>query len=681
MSLNNGSINNEYANDGSLVIYKNKMKKPEPERSLANAPTSKKIGFISAIMIVIGSSVGAGIFFKSSKVLEYSGANLYWAIFAWVVAAFAVICMALALIEIASARNDNLSLIGWCKEFNGKYIYKGCKYFMTFIYLPLTFFFMPIYVIVSLQDALAGFGVNNSFNTANDWAIWMVIVLVISVYFIFVCGLSSKATNIQNWIITSLKFIPLAVVAILGFVLAAMPVTDATGTVISGGINNTDAPEWWNNKAVDFFNLTPGFGIFGAMAAIFFAFDGFYVTAGLQSEMKEPKKTPKAIFIGLVIVTIIYLTIAISMSLGSAGGSFYSFQDWLKSKNVSWLFGVINILIAVGVLGIINGFGAWAPRFVEDLVQEGELVVPTKSLVLLNKPRPWLGTLYTCALSIPAIIIFCTIGGLGYFPGGYAGAYDGAGFSSQAKLINFADLMATWVSLFAFGFIAFAIFGGLMNRKTNRVQTEQNKYFKFTGWASFILVSFSLLLSVIQPFVNTGLVGHQIGLSDTDLTNLINNSNDPNWSVQDYRLSLNDSLTGNILLCVILFTFAGICFGPVLIEEKSANKRYNRLETLRNLINHDNEICTKAKTAIMQNNMNDFANVLKTNFNVNDNDANYVATKLVAFSKYKYLMQVDSSFNFKKEALWSLDKQIELTSICIDNYNNKHWYFVRKAPH
>lgn len=632
--------------------YVQKGKIPEPTKSLANAPTSKKIGFISAISIVIGSSVGAGIFFKSSTVLAYSGSNLFWAIFAWIVAAFAVICMALALIEIASARNDNLSLIGWCKEFNGKYIYKGCKYFMTFVYLPLTFFFMPIYVIVSLQDALAGFGVNNNFNTSNDWAIWMVVVLLISVYFIFVCGLSSKATNIQNWIITSLKFIPLVVVAILGFVLAALPIKDASGAITSGGVNNIDSPTWWNGSATNFFELSPGFGIFGAMAAIFFAFDGFYVTAGLQSEMREPKKTPKAIFIGLSIVTVIYLTIAISMSLGSAGGSFYSFQDWLSSKGVSWLFGVINILIAVGVLGIINGFAAWSARFVEDLVNEGELVVPTKSLLLLNQPKPWLGTLYTLVLSLPAIIIFCVIGGIGYFPGGYAGAYDGSGFSSQAKLINFADLMATWVSLFAFGFIAFSIFGGLMNRKTKRVKTEQNKYFKFTGWASFVLVAVSLGFSVLQPFINVGLIAGQ------------------------YSEANHDSLIGNILLCIILILFAGICFGPVFIEEKLAIRRLDKLNKIYEIVNQQKELKIKTIEAIEKNDMNLFIDVVNNEFGLEKSLAN----KLIKFTGHKYLIQAISQDLFKKEAIWALEKQMQLTRICIEACHTKHWYFQSKAP-
>lgn len=113
-----------------------------------------KISFIAAMLIVIGSSIGAGIFFKSSTVLENSQASLVLAIFNWLVASVAVIAMALALIEIASVRNDNLSIISWVKVFNRRWLYHGCKNFMTYLYLPLTFFFMPLYFICSIQDGI-----------------------------------------------------------------------------------------------------------------------------------------------------------------------------------------------------------------------------------------------------------------------------------------------------------------------------------------------------------------------------------------------------------------------------------------------------------------------------------------------------------------------------------------------
>lgn len=620
------------------VTNKNQLNKQnKSEKSLANAPAKKKIGFISAIMIVIGSSVGAGIFFKSSTVLQDSGSNLYWAIFCWVVAAFAVICMALALIEISSARNDNLSMIGWCKTFNGKYIYKGCKYFMTFIYMPFTFFFMPFYVILSFQDALTGFGLNNNFNTPNDWAIWMAIALAISSWFIFSSGLSSKAANIQNWIITCFKFIPLVIVAILGFVLAGQPIKDSAGNVI-GGVNNVNPINWWDKSSTNLFQLTPVFGIFGGIAAIFFAFDGFYVTAGLQTDMKEPRKTPVAISIGLIIVTVIYLVIAISMSLGSAGGSFYDFQNWLAANNVLWIFGVANIFIAFGVLGIINGFSMWASRFIEDLIKEGELSVPRRYLAKLNGNRPIVGTIYAYLISVPVIILFSVIGGLAYFPSpSYSdngvSLYDGPGYNSMIRLLSFADLMATWTSLFAFAFIALAIFGGLRNRKTQKIKTVKFKYFVFSAWASLIIVGLSLIFSVAQPFVDLGLI-------------VSNSINDDNYT----------EYVGTIILCVLLIIFALICFVPIWIEQFFALKKIKKLKSLKQAVNQS-QIVIKLK--MNSNDSKTFVNFLSKDFGIDLKTAlqisklpwNLALKDIDDFNNHPNVKTLDQSINIVQKNL------------------------------
>ena len=39
----------------------------------------KQISFFSSILIVIGSCVGAGIFFKSRDILDFSGGNVIFA--------------------------------------------------------------------------------------------------------------------------------------------------------------------------------------------------------------------------------------------------------------------------------------------------------------------------------------------------------------------------------------------------------------------------------------------------------------------------------------------------------------------------------------------------------------------------------------------------------------------------
>ncbi|WP_025755087.1 APC family permease [Mycoplasmopsis cricetuli] len=518
--------------------------KLEQKGLFQNSKPVKKIGFISIILIVIGSSIGAGIFFKSQTVLENSGNNLILAIMSWIIAAIAVIALALALIEISSGRNDNLGIIGWNQTFTNKYIYKMCKNFMIFIYLPLTYFFMPLYVILSLQDGLAGFGITNHFGTNHDWFIWTAISLVISAWFIFIPGVFTKIGNAHNIVILAVKFIPLIAAGILGFV-----VLGATRKAQNIDINNTT----WFAKAsleqgITFFKISPLIGIFGSLAAIFFAFDGFYVTAGIQTEMKEPKKLPVALVIGIGVITLIYLIIAISMSIGTKGGDFFGFSDWLNENKLSWLFGIINICIAIGVLGIINGFSMWAPRFIEDLIKANEFWVPEKYKNKLNNSRPIVGSVIVGFISIGFVLVLTVIGALGYIPSSYVGDYEVEGSFSMSKLYSFADLMANWISVITFLFISTAILGGLFNRKTKKVKITKSKFFVPSAIISVVIVFLSMFFSFIQPFVDLGISVSAIATESFS------------------QEKINNSIIGNSMLILVLFLFLAIIIIPSVVS-------------------------------------------------------------------------------------------------------------------
>ncbi|MDK2819925.1 MAG: APC family permease [Mycoplasmataceae bacterium] len=518
------------------------------EGGIADAPLKKKISFFSAMFVVIGSSIGAGIFLKSKAVLDGSHGSLVLAIFTWLIAGFAVIAMALSLIEIASARNDNLSLIGWCKTFNSRFMYKASKNFMFYIYLPLTYFFMPLYFILQLQDgigvwthttigedglaSLAPF----SFGTSVDWLIWLLIVFAVMFYFVIVSGYSSRAGNIQNMGITLVKFIPLLVAALIGFVYISM-----NGNV-GGAITPGFKPDSSNTNSLS--AMTPGFGMFIAMAGIFFAYDGFYVTSGLQTEMEKPEKTPMAILFGLSIVTVIYLVIAISMSMNGSG-DFYGFGNWLVESGQGWLFGVINILIAIGILGIINGFAMWAPRFVEDLIKEGELPFSSKFKNNLNPNRPKVGILYSIVIATPIVLIFTLMGVFGYIPGGYEGAGYGSGMES---LYNFADLMANWAAIFTFGFIVMSIYGCLRNRKTKLIKTDEKKYFKPMAIFSIVVMSIALFITSFAPIFDLMAIFYLKDLS-------------------------SDEIISRVMLVVVLILFILLTFLPTVIEDYISKKK------------------------------------------------------------------------------------------------------------
>ena len=532
------------------------MAKKEKKEGISQASKSKKISFFSAILVVMGSSIGAGIFFKSKSVLDNSQNSLILAIFCWIIAAFSVIAMALALIEISSARNDNLSVLGWTKVFNGRTTFKASKNFMFYIYLPLTYFFMPLYVIMSLQDGIGAL-VNAdksayTFGTPVDWLIWTIISIAISIYFIYVSGISSKVGNIQNKIVTYIKFLPLAFVAIMGFVLVGMN----AGGEFSIGVQKPTADLAAGGSLSSF---APGLGMFLAISAIFFAYDGFYVAAGIQSEMEEPKKTPMAILLGLVFTTVIYLIIAISMSIN--GGSFSDMLNNMETlmPNVGHvLFGIVNIMIAIGVLGIINGFAMWAPRFTEDLIKEGELPFSIKYKDKLNEHKPKVGIMYSFVITIPIVIVFTLIGALAYIDN-YGTSYG----SGMGKLYTFADLMGTWTALFTFGFITAAIYGGIKNRKTKKVQTDQKSYFVPMAIIAVIIVGLALTVTILIPILDLLLIAQldQAAVEAPEVEGVF-----------------VDIIVSRVMLVITLIIFIALSYGTTLIEDRINIKKFGSIE-------------------------------------------------------------------------------------------------------
>lgn len=520
----------------------------------------KKISFFSAILVVMGSSIGAGIFFRSEQVLKNSQNSLILAIFCWIIAAFSVIAMGLALVEISSVRNDNLSLLGWTKTFNKRKTFKASKNFMLYLYLPLNLFYMPLYFIMSLQDGLGAL-INKeaaTFGTSVDWLLWTLISIGVSLYFMIVSGLNSKIGNIQNKIFTYIKFIPLVIVSVVGIVLVGL---NAGGSInigfekptinVNGNIIN-DSLE----KGASFSLFFPGIGMFLSISAIFFTYDGFYVAAGIQSEMKEPKKTPMVILFGLVITTIIYLIVAISMSIN--GGSFSNMRTYMENewKDIGRiLFGLVNIMIAIGVIGIINSYSIWMPRYAENLIKEGEVPFSIKFKDKLNEDRPIVGVVFYIIWTIPLVIIFTLIGALAYI-NNYKDVYG----SGMGKLYTFADLIATWMSMFTFLFIVTAIFGGIINRKTNKIKTNKSSYFLLTAWICVIVIGLSSLVTILMPFIDLIM----IVLLDKNEIKIVG---------RNYE----EIVIGRIMLVVTLFINAFLTFGIQFIEDKIIVKKYGSI--------------------------------------------------------------------------------------------------------
>ena len=542
-----------------MSIQKQKQKTMGKPKASPTEIKNKKIGFFSAILLVIGSTIGAGVFLKNGEVLSNVGGSYVLTIIAWIFSIIGVICMGLSLVEVSSANTSgNLGVVGWVKTFCNKFLYKASKNFMAFLYLPLNFFLMPYYAVMMFQDA---------FGWQTAWWVVALIAFACTMWFMIISGISSRAGNIQNWIITSVKFIPLAFAAIAGFVVAGITGNPMGGTTVLPDIEQT------HKTFVLLSGATGILGVIASIPAIAFSFDGFYTAAGMQSEMKEPEKTPKALVFGLLIVAVIDILVAISLLIGTSTSNMGKVSGLAIIPH--WLIAVIEILIAVGVLGIINSFAIYNPRYFEDLIKIGDLPCPTKYKNKLNPSRPYVGLVYSGIITVIFFAALTLIGAYGYSDVmGYSSAqltpflgrdsvagYDAFG-NNLNQLYSFVDLMANWTSILVFLCVLFPMAGCLINRKTKKVSVKPVNGFVPTTWIALIIIGLGMAFVVVSAFANVIITA---GWSNDIGKSIIDSSGQPFIYTQEMW---NTEMLGSSMTLVVLAIFLCICTIPSIFEVK-----------------------------------------------------------------------------------------------------------------
>ena len=527
----------------------------------------KKIGFFSSILLVIGSSIGAGIFLKNGEILNNVGGSYLLTLISWVFSIIGVICMGLALVEVSSAdTNRNLGVIGWIKIFCNTFLYKCAKNYMAFISLPLCFFITPYYTMMMFQDA---------FGWQSSWWLIFTISLTIMLWFFAISGMSSFAGNIQNWIITSVKFIPLVFASIAGFVVVAINHKPMGSTSLLPNAVQTHTT---------FIMLTRTWGILGIVGSIptiAFAFDGFYNAAGIRTEMKEPNKIPQTLLIGLLIVSIIYVLIGVSLLIGTGNNN----QGKISGLDLipHWVIAIIEILIAFGILGIINSFAIYNPRYFEDLIKIGDLPCPKKYKNKLNSNRPLVGVVYSGAFIICLFVILTFIGVFAYNDVsdyhnlakltpllGDEATYGYDLNNSTHKLDNlysFISLMSNWISIFSFLCVLFPIAGALINRRTHKIKVNPTKGFVVSAWISLIIIGLGLIFIFISAFANPIIIYSW----SKDIGNCIILVDGSQSQLPYSKAEWNLEMLGSIMTLVMLFTFLLVSVIPSIFEIKHKN--------------------------------------------------------------------------------------------------------------
>lgn len=117
-------------------------------------------------------------------------------------------------------------------------------------------------------------------------------------------------------------------------------------------------------------------GILTALLSIFYAFDGWHTAAYFTEENKEPQKSmPKSMFIGVIVVALIYILINIGI-LHTLSWSELSQSKLAAADAMQKILGEqtgrwVTTFLMLSILGILNTQVMFAPRVIFSMSRDG----------------------------------------------------------------------------------------------------------------------------------------------------------------------------------------------------------------------------------------------------------------------------------------------------------------------
>ncbi|MDR2661136.1 MAG: amino acid permease [Lactobacillaceae bacterium] len=319
----------------------------------------KEIGIFGALSSIIGTVIGAGVFFKIASMAERTGsANLV--IIAWILAAIFTIAGGLTIAELGTMFPQTGGGVKYLEHGYGKIWGFLFGWIQIIVYYPANIAALAIIWATQFTNL---FQIKQGQNL-----IWIAILVFITI--LGINSLSAKFASNTHTLFTVLKLIPIFLIVIVGLFTKSEVHFQLFPLVAGKDIN-------------------PFIGVGGAMVSAMFAFDGWIGIGNLAGELKKPKRDlPLALIVGLVTISIIYLLVSIVML------RFMPIEQIAGNKNTasqvaSILFGqfggkLVTIGILISVYGAINGYVLSAIRVPYALAIENSLPF-SKTFSKLNR--------------------------------------------------------------------------------------------------------------------------------------------------------------------------------------------------------------------------------------------------------------------------------------------------------
>lgn len=287
----------------------------------------KQISFGQALATVIGSVIGAGVFFKIGTITSQVGSPSA-TILVWIIAGIISICSGLTISELSSSLTVNGAI---------EYLDYSYGHVWGFLFgwaQMIVYFPAQIAALTSIfgQQFIA------LFNLEGVASKTIAILLVF-----FLMGINLLGTKVaaqMQTVITVLKLIPLALIVGAVFFTKHDPV-----------------PLW----PITVKATNPVIGMSQGLLSALFAFEGWITVTNLAKEMKNPTRDlTRAIILGLSLVTAVYVLVNYAFMavlpfksiMGNANAAYYA------SMGIFGKLGgkLVTAGILISVYGAANGF-------------------------------------------------------------------------------------------------------------------------------------------------------------------------------------------------------------------------------------------------------------------------------------------------------------------------------------
>ncbi len=305
---------------------------------------NKKYGLLTAICTVVGTVIGSGVFFKAEKILTETGGNLPVGILAWIIGGVIMVACAYAFSILATKHEKVSGIVDYAEAMCGKkYAYFMGWFLAVFYYPTLTSVLAWVssrYLCVFVNAFLPE---DAQLSIAGPQCMTIAGALLIAVF--FMNSIAPKIAGKFQVSATFIKLIPLFLMAIVG------TIKGLTGDqlLVQNFVNVVNE------------DISTSSGLFKAVVATAFAYEGWICATSINAELRDAKKNlPKALVLGTLIIVAVYIVYYIGLAggienevimAGGEAGARIAFSAVFSNFAGTALF----LFVVISCLGTLNG--------------------------------------------------------------------------------------------------------------------------------------------------------------------------------------------------------------------------------------------------------------------------------------------------------------------------------------